>query len=98
MKIITKILDNYYTEKVKEIIASEILVNGHILDFKIEDGKKYGNSLFRVYIKEPHYEDSEYVIIHSQLKSSSIYYLIQEERIRKKISGALKGYIKEHCV
>lgn len=86
MKLITKILDNYYTEKVDEFIKS--IEMSWYLDFK----HVYTKDKILVLVKKKKYNDKLFrEIMHFQ-KKDSFTYLCDKEKLANTIDISIKEY------
>lgn len=87
MKIITKILDNYYSEKLKKLLSRYMLV--WYLDKKfIEEHEKIS-----LLIKRPEYNDKQYKEVISFYKDNAFEYMCNQ----KEIENVLKELVERYC-
>lgn len=88
--MIEKLLDNYYTKVLKELMRQ--FMNGYYLDHKFEEL----NGAVHLFIKKPEYNDEQYVSIYGFWKDEAIYELCQFETLtRKHLTEAVKRYGEE---
>lgn len=90
MKVIDKILDNYYSDKLEKIIVERIRFKSFI-DVRTEKSK------LGVYIKvkEPKFKESEYEIIYAFKKEKALEILFDIEKVKEEVSKGLEDYFKE---
>ena len=89
--MIEKMLDKYYTKKLKDYISS-YMTNWFIIDTRIVETKYY----ILLQIKKPHYKDETYITIHRFHKSNSIYYLLDIKNVCKDIKESVNRYLEEN--
>ena len=86
--MIEKLLDNYYTKVLKELMRQ--FMTGYYLDYKFEEL----NGAVHLFIKKPEYNDEQYVSIYEFWKDEAIWELCRfEAQATMKI---LKARIKEY--
>lgn len=87
MKIITKILDNYYTEKLKQELERCRL--GYFIDTRFVDNE-YG---FQFQIKKEEYNEKQYQVLGMFYKEDSFYNICILDKIKERIDKLIKEYI-----
>ena len=88
--MIEKLLDNYYTKVLKELMRQ--FMTGYYLDYKFEEL----NGAVHLFIKKPEYNDEQYISIYAFWKDEAIWELCRfEEKTIKIISARIKGYGRE---
>ncbi len=90
MKVIDKILDNYYSDKLEKIIVERIRFKSFV-DVRTEKSK------LGVYIKvkEPKFKDSEYEIIYAFKKEKAFEMLLNIEKAKEEVAKNLEYYLKQ---
>ena len=87
--MITKILDNYYTNKLKEFINNEFLTWNLDLKFQ-KDGE-----FIDVCIKKRIYDEKMYRRIFYFSKEMAFYWLCKQDELEKLIDERINIYCKE---
>lgn len=93
MKVITKILDNYCSDKLIETIKDEIYYN-HFVDVRTKDN---GNKVW-VEVKKQKYKDNQYETIFGFYKREAFAHLIDVEKVREKVNKNVEFYLKKERV
>lgn len=94
MKLINKMLDNYYAEKVKQMIIRDSLSIAFI-EYKFEEKEKY----VILYIKKPEYKDNLYKEIYAFRKDRALQHLINGKEMSKEVREELANYLGENkCI
>ncbi len=88
MKVLNKILDNYYTDKLIEQLRLESLMYRVNLKF-VKD-----NSDLDVFIKMREFNDEQYALIMVVRKQDSINHLINFKKMRKHFNENIEKYIE----
>lgn len=87
MEIITKILDNYYSKKLKKLLSRYMM--GWFLDKRfIEEHEKIS-----LLIKRPEYNDKQYKEVISFYKDNAFEYMCKQ----KEIENVLKKLVERYC-
>ncbi len=88
MKIIDRILDNYYSKKLEKYIYIELLV--YLIDTKFvcNDDK------FQLLIKLPEYNDEQYQEILTFFKDEAIIHLCNQNEVKQVLKDRVKEYFK----
>lgn len=89
--MIDKILDNYYTRKIKYYV--QVLCNYRLyrLDLKYE----IKNDYLKMYAKKKKYNKKQYQIVFSISKKDSLLYLVEIKDLLEQINKFLDNYSKE---
>jgi hypothetical protein len=87
MRIITKILDNYYSEKLKKLLSRYMM--RWFLDKRfIEEHERIS-----LLIKRPEYNDKQYKEVISFYKDNAFEYMCNQ----KEIENVLKELVERYC-
>ena len=93
MKVITKILDNYYSDKLIETIKDEIN-HKWFIDIRV---KNNGNKVW-VEVKRKKYNDNQYETIFGFYKRNAFANLIDVEKVREKVSKNVNIYFERNRI
>lgn len=88
MKILSKILDNYYSNKLVQIVKMKIISN-YIVDIKQFNYKNY----IEIRIKKTCYNDKEYIVIFRFNKQDAFEWICRQQELSKKLSDEVLRYI-----
>lgn len=86
--MIEKILDKYFTKKLKNYASSYLL--RWFIDTKFIEK----NNFIELQIKKPHYKDELFKAIYSFNKSDALYYLLHFDQICKELKKCVVDYLK----
>lgn len=93
MKVIKKILDNYFSEILINTIKKEIYYN-HFVDVRIKDIK---NKVW-VEVKKQEYNNDQYEVIFGFYKGNAFANLIDVEKVIEKVNKNVECYFKRSKV
>ncbi len=82
MKLITKILDTYYSDKLVALIT-RILYNRYNIDIRVTTGEQY----IRIEIKKTIYNDEQYKTIFAFKKEDSFSYICNQSKLIEVVSN-----------
>ena len=87
MRIITKILDNYYSKKLEKLLSRYMM--GWFLDKRfIEEHERIS-----LLIKRPEYNDKQYKEVISFYKDNAFEYMCNQ----KEVENVLKELVERYC-
>ena len=93
MKVIDKVLDNYYSYKLIETIKDEIK-HKYFIDIRIKNNE---NGVW-VEVKRQEYNDNQYEAVFGFYKRNAFANLIDVERVREKVSKNVESYLKRNGI
>lgn len=88
MKVIDRILNNYYSKKLEEYIDRELL------EWFIDKKFIYNDNHIQLLIKLPEYNDKQYQEILTFFKEEAIIYLCNQNELKKVLKDRIKTYFK----
>lgn len=88
--MIEKIIDKYFTKKLKKCIST------YLLQWYIDSRFVNRNDYIELQIKKPHYKEETYTTICGFYKPNSLFYLLEIEKQTEKIKGYVDSYLEEN--
>ena len=89
--MIDKILDNYYTRKLKYYVKKICNYRLYRLDLKYE----IKNGYLKMFVKKKKYNKKQYQLVFSVSKKDSLLYLVAIQDLLNQINKFLDNYSKE---
>ena len=89
--MIDKILDNYYTRKIKYYVEGLCNYRLYRLDLKYE----IKNGYLKMFVKKKKYNKKQYQLVFSVSKKDSLLYLVGIQDLLNQINKFLDNYSKE---
>jgi hypothetical protein len=88
--MIEKMLDKYFTKKLKKHIST------YMLHWYIDTRFIEKADHIILQIKKPHYKDETYTTIYDFYEFNSIYYLLDIKNVRKDLEESVNKYLEEY--
>ena len=89
MKILSKILDNYYSNKLVQFVEME-LISKYFVDIKRFNHKNY----IEIRIKRTHYNDKQYTVVFRFNKQDAFEFMCRQQELSKKVLNNAKNYLE----
>jgi len=89
MKLLSKILDNYYSNKLVQFVEMEI-ISKYIVDIKRFNHKNY----IEIRIKRTQYNDEQYMVIFRFNKQDAFEFMCRQQELSKKVLNNAKNYLE----
>jgi len=89
MKLLSKMLDNYYSNKLVQFVEMEI-ISKYIVDIKQFNHKNYTE----ISIKRTQYNDKQYIVVFRFNKQDAFEFMCRQQELSKKVLNNAKKYLE----
>lgn len=89
MKLLTKILDNYYSNKLVQFVKMEI-ISKYVVDIKHFNHKNY----IEISIKRTQYNNKQYRVVFRFNKQDAFEFICRQQELSKKVLNNAKNYLE----
>ena len=89
MKLLSKMLDNYYSNKLVQFVKMEI-ISKYIVDIKHFNHKNY----IEIRIKRTQYNDKQYTVVFRFNKQDAFKFMCRQQELSKKVLNNTKKYLE----
>lgn len=89
MKLLSKMLDNYYSNKLVQFVEMEI-ISKYIVDIKQFNHKNY----IEISIKKTQYNDKQYIVVFRFNKQDAFEFMCRQQELSKKVLNNVRNYLE----